>query len=341
MLCASTRRTAASERERPHPAGPRRAPRRRSRVVVSAASRLGLRGPSVRRDDDRALGLPVVSLAWTREDSRDEPRGRASRGRDGARGAAHLTDHRNRRLWRKPISRSTRREAPVRRGTRRAALQPLMRDRSATVSRESAMSAMTTSASVTTVRSAARLLRTPQRRMRKPRAQPPDWRARFERCPLVAERMWIATAPGAATVVHPSELESEREVEIRAVERETLVEPARLHPGRPAIGIGSPAGRHEEWSVGCRILDRAPGQPDEGRQGHVEREPDAVDRPFVGAHGQRRDGADALVVERRGHVLEEVRLGRTCRCSAGRSRLRCRQPPRGSSRLRSPDHRRP
>jgi hypothetical protein len=49
-----------------------------------------------------------------------------------------------------------------------------MRDRSETVSRESAESAMTTSDSVISVRIAARLLKMPQRRMRKPRAQPPD-----------------------------------------------------------------------------------------------------------------------------------------------------------------------
>ena len=86
-----------------------------------------------------------------------------------------------------------------------ADLQPLMRDPIATVSRERAVSANATSVSVASARMTARLLSTPQRRRRYPRAQPPDSRARLERCPLVADRRWTATASGAATVIQPSE----------------------------------------------------------------------------------------------------------------------------------------
>ncbi len=126
----------------------------------------------------------------------------AERGRGSS---SHLTAHLSRRLSTNPISRSTAPGGTVRGASPPAAFQPLIRDRTATVSREIASPRWRRATSVTRARATARLLRMPQRRRRKPRAQPPDSRARRERWPLVAERRWTATAAGAATVVQPRE----------------------------------------------------------------------------------------------------------------------------------------
>ena len=50
--------------------------------------------------------------------------------------------------------------------------------------------------------------------------------------------------------------EAEREIDVSAVERETLIESTRLSPGGAAIRIGPAARRHEERSAGCGLLAR-------------------------------------------------------------------------------------
>jgi FkbM family methyltransferase len=104
-----------------------------------------------------------------------------------------------------------------------------------------------------------------------------------------------------------SRVEPECKIDVGAVEREALVEPARLSPRTATIGIGAAARRYQERTLRCCLVAGFPGQPDEGRQRHVERQPDAVDRQLIGSHGQGGDSANPRVVlERRDDTLEEI-----------------------------------
>jgi hypothetical protein len=94
----------------------------------------------------------------------------------------------------------------------------------------------------------------------------------------------------------PSERsEAKPEVDVGAVERDMFVKTARLGPRRAAIAIRASPGQNEDGSDGSRLFTRLSGKPVEGRQRHIECQPDGVDGLSIGTNRHRRDRADLLI----------------------------------------------
>ena len=101
--------------------------------------------------------------------------------------------------------------------------------------------------------------------------------------------------------------ETKREVDVSAVERKSFIEatcvaPTRTGDTRRRLHPATREVARRSWPHAWLAAE-----PDELRESHVERKPDAVDCLFVGLQCQWGDRADPLVaLERCDDVLEEV-----------------------------------
>ena len=137
-----------------------------------------------------------------------------------------------------------------------AARQPLMRDRTATVSRESTASPAVTIASV---RASARLRGCeglPSGGVKKPRAHPPDSRDRRERSPARLRAQMHGHGVYRGRVAPTQRMEPEREIDVCAVDEKHSSRPPASLPRGAAIRVGPATVRARSGRDAPRSVER-------------------------------------------------------------------------------------